>query len=100
MWFKQVLNIESIAWAIGMVELWLEMTSGTLMWEKSSGISMIICICSVPAMTIHIYFNSWFGFWYVDINMLTHEANYDHSIISERNVVTWEGCIAIGLICC
>jgi len=51
MWLEQVLNIESMAWAIGMVELWLEMTSGTLMWEKSSSVPMIICICSVSAMT-------------------------------------------------
>ena len=99
MWFEQVLNIESIAWAIGMIEWWLEMTSGMLMWEESSGISKTICICSVSAMPVHIYFNNWFGYWYVDVNMWTHEANYDHSIISKRNVVTWEGCIAIGLLC-
>ena len=76
MWSEQVPNIESIAWAIGVVELWLEMTSATLMWEKSSGISMIICVCSVSAMTVHIYFNSWFGYWYVDINMLLGKHGY------------------------
>ena len=83
-----------------MIDLWLEMTGGTLMWKRSSGISMIICIGSVSAVTVHIYVNSWFGCWYVVINMLTPEANYDHSIISKRNVVTSEGFIAIGLICC
>jgi len=100
MWVERLLNSESINWAIGMSDLWLKVTCGMLMWGRSSGISMNICIYLVPAVTVHINVNSWFGCWYVVMNMLTHEANYDNSNISKRNVVTWKGFIAIGLICC
>jgi len=69
MWVERLLNSESIDWAIGMSDLSLKVTYGMLIWGRSSSLSMIICIYSMSAVTVHIYVNSWLYMLIVDLDV-------------------------------
>ena len=85
MWVERVLNIESIDWAIGLTDLWLEVTCGTLIWGRSSGMEGVqvywwIYVYNQCLLWLCIYMLIVdLDVWYVVMNMLTHEANYNHS---------------------
>jgi len=65
-------------WAIGLIDLWFEVTFGRVMWGGSSGKSMNIYIRWL-LLWLYIYMLMVdLNVWYIVMTMLTHGANYDH----------------------